>query len=136
MSADFDASFSYKLLHTTEIQAVLGNRIYPMVLPQTVTLPAAVFQPIGGSPIRVHREKTLLPTVIMQVTVWGPDLDDNRAAEKVITTALDGFRGTWGTGGTATEIQECVASKVPIYNRDPETLLFSVIREFTIQWKE
>jgi hypothetical protein len=136
MAADFDQAFAYTLTHTAGIQAVLGTRIYPIALPQTVTLPAAVYQPVGGSPIRVHREKTLLPSVNMQVTVFAEDLDDARSGEKAITTALDGFRGTMGTGATATEVQECTASKVPIYGRDPETLLYTVIREFFIMWKE
>lgn len=136
MAADFDQAFAYMLTHTAGIQAVLGTRIYPIALPQTVTLPAAVFQPIGGSPIRVHGEKTLLPKVAMQITVFSEDLDDARSGEKAITAALDGFHGTMGTGATATEVQECTASKTPIYHRDPETLLYMVIREFNIMWKE
>src|SRR5512146_3040847 len=136
MAADLDQALSYKLLHFPALQALVGTRIYPIALPQTVTLPAVLFQPISGAPVRIHRERSLLPRATYQITVWAEDLDDGRAIEKVITSELDGFRGTWGTGATATEVQECTASTVPIYHRDPETLLFSVVRDFIIQWKE
>lgn len=132
MTTDFDAALTYKLTHTSAIQAKLGTRIYPVALPTSVAFPAAVFQPISGAPINLHKEKSVLPNAIYQITVWSEDLDTAREAEAVLTAELDGFKGTWN----GVSIERCVASRVPIYNRDPETLLFSVIREFTVMWRE
>lgn len=83
----------------------VGDRVYPLTLPQGVDLPAVTYQLVGGAgPLHSHGdaqggEGPTRPTFQrsrVQLGCWG---ESARAAEVLaaeVEAALDGFTGTWG----------------------------------------
>ena len=82
----------------------IGDRVYPLMLPQGAVLPAIVYQVVGGEgPLHSHGDAHDGPDAgasfrrsRVQLASWA---DSARAAELLATeveTAVDGFSGTWG----------------------------------------
>ena len=83
----------------------VGDRVYPLTLPQGAVLPAVVYQLVGGEgPLHSHTDaqdgdgpatrRTSASRV--QLGCWA---DSARAAEVLaaeVERAVDGFTGTWG----------------------------------------
>lgn len=136
MSADLDAALVYAVTHASGVTALISTRFYPMRLPETVTMPAATYQMVGGgSRVGQHRAPSLLPRQRVQLTVFG-SFADCVAIDRALRVALDGFRGTWGTGATATAIESCMCVSGPVDDADPEAGLVWRSRDYFIMWKE
>jgi hypothetical protein len=95
-----DGLFAY--LSTT---LSVGDRVYPLTLPQGAVLPAVVVQLVGGEgPLHSHSDAhdghapagSSYQRSRVQLGCWA---DSARAAEVLATeveAALDGFTGSWG----------------------------------------
>lgn len=133
---DLDKALPYYVTHHSGVKAVIDVRFYPQRLPQTVTLPAATFQAIGGAgPVPQHGAAGLLPRQRYQVTAFGQQAD-LVAVDRALKAALDGYRGTWGTGAYLTEIECCLVVSAPVDDSDPESGLAWRSRDYLIIWKE
>lgn len=90
----------------THLSSVLsiGDRVYPMTLPQGAVLPAVVYQLVGGEgPLHSHGDAhagdgpgASFQRSRVQLGCWA---DSARAAELLaaeVEGAVDGFTGTWG----------------------------------------
>ena len=89
----------------THLSSVLsvGDRVYPLTLPQGAVLPAVTYQLVGGEgPLHSHGDANhgadpSFHRSRLQLACWAPSARaaDLLAAE--VETAVDGFTGTWGT---------------------------------------
>jgi len=62
----------YTVLTTsTGISALVGSRIYPIVLPQNPTYPAITYQRVGGRRFNSLNGYSELENPIIQIDVWG-----------------------------------------------------------------
>ena len=89
--------------HVSSVLSV-GDRVYPLTLPQGAVLPAVVYQLVGGEgPLHSHgdvqaggRTGRSFQRSRIQLGCWAHSA---RAAETLaaeVETAVDGFAGTWG----------------------------------------
>jgi hypothetical protein len=114
-----------------------GNRIYPLTLPQRVTLPAHVWQLVGDNPLLTHDNAQAHPLYSgaryeqsrLQFSTWANSYDAAEAASLELRTAITGYRGTWGD----VEI-ESVEPVLSLDDYEPETGLFRRISDYTISW--
>jgi hypothetical protein len=136
MAGNIDAALFHKVSTNAGVIALISTRFYPLALPQTVTLPAAVYQEVSGVPIKLHGEATVLPRPRFQITCWGTLFSDVVALDKAIKSAIDGKRESWGTGTYVTKVLSCVAETTPVDNRDPTTGLYQRSRDYFIRWQE
>jgi hypothetical protein len=90
--------------HLSAVLSV-GDRVYPLTLPQGATLPAVVYQLVGGEgPLHSHGDAhdgdgagASFQRSRLQLACWA---ESARAAELLgaeVQTAVDGFSGTWGS---------------------------------------
>jgi hypothetical protein len=89
--------------HLSSVLSV-GDRVYPLTLPQGATLPAVVYQLVGGEgPLHSHGDAhsgdgagASFQRSRIQIACWA---ESARAAELLATEVkqvVDGFTGTWG----------------------------------------
>lgn len=137
MAADLEKALHHKVTTTAGVIAVIATRFYPLALPPSVTLPAAVYQSIPAGTLRkIHNSKGLLPRQRIQITAWGTTFAAVVSVDRVIRDAIDGQRGSWGTGSFITVVQGCQAETTPYDDKDAETGLFYRIRDYFIMWSE
>jgi hypothetical protein len=96
-------------------QLSVGDRVYPLTLPQGAVLPAVVYQLVGGEgPLHSHSDaqggdSTHHPTYQRSRVQLGCWADSARAAEVLaaeVERAVDGFSGTWGAVPVALALVE------------------------------
>lgn len=78
------------------VGAVLGDRIYPLVIPQSADIPAAAYQRISYGNLLAHDGVTNYATVRIQITCAANSYDEARAAAAALREACDGYRGAMG----------------------------------------
>lgn len=87
----------YTFLTTTAaIAALVGTRIYPLLIPLDATLPAAAYQRISGPFEAAHDGPTGLVRARIQITCVGATYAAARAVAAAIVTAMLGYRGAMG----------------------------------------
>jgi hypothetical protein len=94
------------LMAQGRVTTLISTRLYPVVIPQDASLPAAAYQLISGDWERQHDKRTggaKLRRARIQITVTGVDYDDAKEAAAAIEEVCDSFRGQWGTE----YVQEC-----------------------------
>lgn len=89
------------------IAALIGDRIYPLVVPQDVQLPALAYQVITGSGILAHSRPTSLANKRIQVACVGAEYADAAILADAIVALYRGFKGQLG-GGVMVEFVEDV----------------------------
>lgn len=128
---DIEAALVAGVKANSGVQAVIGTRFYPMVLPSGVTFPAATYQMISSDPTNVHGGGAALRRPRFQITAWGSTLSSALSAANAIHAVLDGFRGTWGTTpNTKTIFHSLFADKRHDYS--PEVGLTQVQHDYFI----
>lgn len=75
------------------VKAALGTNPTRLFLfglaPEGVGLPYAVWQVVGGSPENYLTNRPNTDNFLIQIDVYGPDVDDVRAAAKALRDALE-----------------------------------------------
>ncbi|MEQ8251576.1 MAG: DUF3168 domain-containing protein [Oceanibaculum nanhaiense] len=78
------------------VSALLGDRIYPLVLPQNSGLPAATYQRIGGERFYDLDGGARPKRVTLQLDSWAADYAGAKALAGAIESVLDGYAGPMG----------------------------------------
>lgn len=81
------------------VTAVFGSsplRIFPLVLPQSATLPAARYQRIDTTRGYTAGGDEVLPEARMQIAIEAATYEGARTAADAVQAALSGYRGTFG----------------------------------------
>jgi hypothetical protein len=84
------------LLERPQVAALVGTRIYPMVLPQEVQLPALTYQRITSRRSSGHDGASDLEQPRIQIDAWGRTWTEARQLERAVGDFLHGFRGLAG----------------------------------------
>lgn len=72
--------------------SLIGERVYPLKLPQRPTLPAVTYQIISG-PRRYTQDGAALPTTFrVQVEFWAGEYEEARAVRDAILPNLSGAK--------------------------------------------
>lgn len=113
------------------LSALVGSRIYPLILPQNPAYPALTYQRVSGPREQSHDGPSGLARPRFQVSCWHPDFDQAKAAAEQVRLALAGYRGI--VGGLEIEgIQ--VENELDLY--DPDAKVYRVILDFVIWHQE
>lgn len=78
------------------LTALVGSRIYPLILPQSPLLPAVIYQRVDAAREGTHDGPSGLAHPLFQLSCWALDFDQARAVVAQVRLALDGYTGTVG----------------------------------------
>lgn len=112
------------------LNALVGARIYPMMLPQAPTFPAVTYFRVSTVPTQVFSAPASDQLrVRMQVSAWAMSYDGAHAVADQIVAALDGWYGLLGgAGGTVCAIT--LTNQVDL--REPDTGRYQVPCDFEV----
>lgn len=79
------------------VAALVGTRIYPLVVPQDAALPALAYQRISSPREHVHTGASGLVRARIQVTNVGGTYSAAKALAETVRVAMDGYSGAMGT---------------------------------------
>lgn len=95
------------------VSALVGARIYPLILPQRVTLPAIRYQVISTIPQPTHNGASGLRQYRIQLSVHATTYSSAQAVAEALYTALDAKKAVFGSGTSCT-----VVNDVPDYDEE------------------
>jgi len=120
------------------ISALVGTRIYPLVIPQGATLPCITYQRISTPRISTHDGSGMsgdLSSPRFQFDAWATTLSSVKAITDQIRAALNGKTGSIGTAPYAYTIRAALAdNEQPEY--DPESELYRGRSDYIIWHQE
>lgn len=121
-----------KLTGTAAIAALVVARVYPLMLPPTVTLPAISYTEVSGPRVTTHDEASGgLAHKRYQVDSWATTYSGAKALSKQVRVALNGFSGAVSHGADSLTLQaSLIAEERDDY--DAETGIYRVIQDYII----
>lgn len=129
-----EAAVIQHLLAHPGVAALVGDRIYPMRLPQRPTYPALTCQKVSGPRVTAKDGPAGLAQARMQVSCWAKSYPDAKAVAEQVRRALAGFSGVMGgAGGVKVEMTQ-LENEVDMY--EPETGIYHVPVDFVIWHRE
>lgn len=110
------------ILASAPVTALVGTRVYPMMLPQGPTFPAVVYQRISTVPDMLVDGPGFAP-IRMQLSMWATTFGGARTLADAVVTALHGYHGG-----------ELRLSRLInlLDDYEPDTKLFRVIADFRV----
>jgi hypothetical protein len=110
------------ILASAPVTALVGTRVYPMMLPQAPTFPAIVYQRISTVPDMLVEGPGFAP-IRIQLSMWASTFDGARTLADAVVTALHGYHGG-----------ELRLSRLInlLDDYEPDTKLFRVIADFRV----
>jgi hypothetical protein len=83
------------------VSALIGTRIYPMLLPQNATKPAVVYSQVSGVRVTTHDKAKNFTDQVYQLQCIADDPKSVKNLSEKVRQAMEGFQGTMG----ATNVQ-------------------------------
>jgi len=126
MMAEPESGLRAWALADPTVAGLIGTRFYPMMLPQTPTLPACTYFRVS------HRipDEIPYPTIRMQVTCWATTHSGARA----LATALEAAAGKKKGTSAGVEIKYAsVANDLDMH--DPDTGYYMVPVDFKVTYR-
>jgi hypothetical protein len=96
MSYPFESALVDYLRNDAGLSALIGQRIYPLVLPDPPTSPALVYQLITGTGDVAHDGPLDLSDARYQFDSWSETYTGAKRVSAALQAALLGFRGEFG----------------------------------------
>lgn len=121
-----EALFSF-LVADTDLTALVGQRIYPLLLPQQPTTPAISYQRISTTPLYALNGNQQLTKVRIQFDIFGATLADAKSVAEALHSRLDAYRGLMGSVQVGSVFR---ASEMDLY--DPSVESFRVSTDYLI----
>jgi hypothetical protein len=118
-------------LKTTIAGAIAGGRVYPLVIPEGIALPAATYQRVSGGSNLDSDGVTDLVESRFQITAIASTYAAAVTDAVAIRTALDGFAGTMGT----TQV-EGIRKEGHNEDYEDQTGRYTIAQDFIIFYKE
>ena len=79
------------------LSALISTRLFPLILPEGVTMPAATYQRISGPRMRSHSGPSGVSMPRYQFNCWGDTYKQAKEVADQVRIALESFSGTMGT---------------------------------------
>lgn len=120
------------LLADANLSALVGNRIHPIELPQTINTPAITYQRISNPRTMTHdQDSTGLSEPRFQFNAYAETYSVARAVIVALRECLLGFKGVFGTIRVDGILHE---HEQDFY--EPETELYHMIVDYRIMYGE
>ena len=78
------------LIQDTTLNAIIGDRVYPLLIPQDAAYPAIAYQRISGKNLRSHDGADSVENVRVQLTLVAESFEMVKNLEKEVNRVLDG----------------------------------------------
>lgn len=91
--AYLETALTYALGHHAGLIALVGSRIYPMMVPQGAALPAVTYQRISGERIHAMVDDPGLASPRIQVDAWGSTYSSAKAVAAQVIDCLQRWSG-------------------------------------------
>ncbi len=101
---EIGAAIYSHLSGTSDLSALVGTKIYPVVAPQNVNLPFVTYQMISGVRIHAMIKDPGLTRPRFQLTSWSTSYATVQAVAKQVRLALQDYSGTMG-GSSGVPVQ-------------------------------
>jgi len=119
-----EAGIFAHLIGNAGVRALVATRIYPLLVPQDVELPAIAYQRISGPRDHAHDGPSGLALARVQLTFVATSYDGAKSLAEAARAAMDGFSGVMGemTVGACLLSNEmdqwAVAHEAPVVRHD------------------
>ena len=87
-AVDFEIVLLRTLREDAGLSALVGNKVFALVIPQGTKLPCITFQPLGGRPANTLSGASGLEEIYLQIDVWARDYDEAKAIAKAVRSAM------------------------------------------------
>ena len=87
-AVDFEIVLLRTLREDAGLSALVGNKVFALVIPQGTKLPCITFQRIGGMPANTLSGHSGLEEIDLQSDVWARDYDEAKAIAKAVRAAM------------------------------------------------
>lgn len=113
-----ESLYAYLKTHAG-LNALVGTRIYPLILPQPPTLPAVTYFKISRVNQRTMGNPTdVLKRVRVQFSCWATTYAGAKAIAEQVMAALQDFRGEMGGTGGVQVLDGDVINEQDLYETD------------------
>jgi len=116
-----EAALYYELTNSTDITDIVSTRIYPLALPQQVSLPAISYFRVTGP--RYHGQGTDpgVARPLIQISCWGESYSDVREIAEEIRKLFQDFAGTMGGAGGVEVLSVSYEGDADFYEDETKT---------------
>jgi hypothetical protein len=119
------------LITDAQIAAILGTRVYPLILPQGPTLPAATYFKVSGEDQISNSGSQDYGWARYQIDAWATTFTAAQTLADLIRSRLHGFNGAVTSGSDSWSFQGIFAMTVrDFYESDPKQ--YRVSRDFMV----
>lgn len=87
-AVDFEIVLLRTLREDARVSALVGNKVFALVIPQGTKLPCITFQRIGGMPANTLSGASGLEEIDLQIDVWARDYGEAKATAKAVRAAM------------------------------------------------
>ena len=87
-AVEFEIVLLRTLREDAGLSALVGNKVFALVIPQGTKLPCITFQRIGGMPANTLSGHSGLEEIDLQIDVWARDYDEAKAIAKAVRAAM------------------------------------------------
>lgn len=87
-AVDFEIVLLRTLREDAGLSALVGSKVFALVIPQGTKLPCITFQRIGGMPANTLSGASGLEEIDLQIDVWARDYDEAKAIAKAVRAAM------------------------------------------------
>ena len=122
---------SFEAALKSQIEAATQRPVYPLLLPQRVTLPASTYQVISETRVRSQDGDSRLPTTRVQVDHYADTYSAAAEMDRQLVARLAPGRGTYGQLIAENIIIESATDDI-----DPITLRYRRTRDYLLTHKE
>jgi len=127
----FTESIFTRLSTYAGLAALTGTRVYPMRLPQNVTLPAVVYRIISKTPQQQLQGGSGLYVARVQVTAFGSSYDSAWDTADQVLLALHDFTGLLGGAG-GVQCDVTIINQVDLMDPQPEATVYYIASDFEV----
>ncbi len=124
-----EALYSYLSGHAG-LTNLVGTRIYPLVMPQNISLPAATFSKVSGPRVHAMQKDAGMAYPRFQVSCWGITYKSTKEVAAQVRAALQDFKGTMGGAGGVVVGGVFIQDENDLY--EPGTHVYHVALDFII----
>ena len=111
------------------VSALIGARMYPLILPESPVFPAVTYQVISSIEEMTLNGPLGIFTARVQVEAWSGSYGETKAVMAAIRAVLDGFTGALPDG---TAVANLWLADSPADSFAPEPRLYSTRQDFKL----
>ncbi len=112
------------------------SRIFPSRIPQEVKAASIVYQRISGQGDYTMAGPSGYARARYQIDAWAPTADAAVTLANAVQAAIDGYKGAWGSGANAVEVQGVFLADQRDLPYDDQVQMYGVSRDYFIHHGE